>query len=183
MKKTRTTALLLLVRAGALASMVVLSSCQMYSSGIGKATHLVSDAPAALSWLTAHLPVYHDHAGLDCTSMPEPFNETFCPCGQAGRTGLFCPDCPPCRNCQPWSHGGGFGLHTISYNASAPHIARPTPRAVSAGGVAAIEAQVTRKLRAASAHEAPACDAGCCCGVGCSCVSPRAASRAGCATH
>eukprot|EP00937_MAST-01D_sp_MAST-1D-sp2_P002565 g2565.t1 len=138
-----TSVMLCLIAAGAQA--------QMYSSGIGKATHLVSDAPAALSWFTHHLPVSHDTAGLHCTAQPGDFNETFCPCGQAGRVSLWCIECPPCAGCQPWGKQGGFGLHTLSYDPAAPHIVRPPPRPIDAGGIGAIEAQVTRKLRAAAA--------------------------------
>ena len=61
-----------------------------------------------------------------------------------GRVELWCPDCAP---------GGhlGFGLHTISYDAAAPHILRPTPRLIGNVSIASIERHVTRKLQAAAA--------------------------------
>ena len=122
---------------------------QMYASGIGKATHLVSDAPSALSFFTKFLPVSHDTAGLHCKSQPGPFNETFCPCGQAGRVELWCPGCVGIP--QPWGNGSaGFGLHTISYNASAPGIIKPTPRPIGNISIKTIEEHVTRKFRAAA---------------------------------
>ena len=119
------------------------AEAQEYFSGVGKTTHLVSDAPAALSWLLQHMPSSHDTDGLQCTVQPGTFNESFCPCGQAGRVELECPECPD------WQLG--FGVHTISYNSSAPHIVKPTPRPIGKTGIATIERHVTRKLQAAAA--------------------------------
>jgi len=131
--------LLLLARAAA---------AQMYSSGIGKTTHLVSDAAGTLDWMLTHLDATHDTGGLECTSLPgSEYDQVYCACGQAGRVKMRCPGCQDGPSTLSlW----GFGLHAISYNSSAPHSQRPTPRPVGPVGIAAVESRVTQKLEAAA---------------------------------
>ena len=86
---------------------------QMYSTGVGKTTHCVSNASAALGWLLRHLPVAQDVGGFPCVpggaaSEPGP---VFCACGQVGRVEIE--RSPPSRGRRP---GLGFGLHTVHTN-------------------------------------------------------------------
>lgn len=109
--------------------LLVQATAQLYSSGVGKATHCVSNAPAALNWLMEHLPVAKDEGGFDSCQ-----DEEYCPCGQVGRVELLTP---------PQQHGLGFGLHTVHTNSS-------SRRPLGSLPIEAIEGNVTERLRAAA---------------------------------
>ena len=111
-------------------------SSQSYATGIGKATHCVSNASATLRWMLQHLPVAQDDAGFDCAPLP-PFPGPFgCACGQIGRVELTRP---------PGRRGLGFGLHTVATNSSV------SERPMGPLPIAEIEGHVRRKLRSAAA--------------------------------
>ena len=62
-------------------------SSQSYATGIGKATHCVSNASVTLRWMLQHLPVAQDDAGFDCAPLP-PFPGPF-GCAPAARSGAW----------------------------------------------------------------------------------------------
>jgi hypothetical protein len=107
---------------------VHIASGQVTLGGIGKSTHVVSDAVRTFDWLMKHLPVEGPETLAGCE------DGIHCPCGQMAAV-----------TTSSDGKSGGFGIHAIATNASSLRTTGPV-------AVKTLEDAISKKFKHAANH-------------------------------